>query len=323
MAMGVSSGLGRRWHIDLNEPKKAIRNHIQVLASRVSTHGCPMNTSTSYKKDLYQVPTVSFGKRLSGADVALVQKRHLHSLSPKGSTGRIYGWDELRHRFDMIVARSRDDRAIFFRHGATKYNKKNRVSGQHDTVLSELGEQQAASLRDAMPQHIDLIVCSALTRTIQTMHLSVPDSLQASTPIVLDARLNEVNLGVLQGRRRSYISHFDNGDIDYAPERGESYRDAAARVLSVIADMFDFLADSGSSPRVAVVFCHAGVLRIVSSLVRGRKIRDIFNTHPSNAECLAVRATRVNLPAYWEKVTTQRGDEERNSVSYRGQRTAL
>ena len=215
---------------------------------------------------------------------------------------RTYSWEEIASRFDAIARRDRDDRVIFYRHGATNYNRRNLVSGQHNTQLSDEGRRQAVLLSADLPSHIDLIVCSALDRSIETMRLSVPHAVVAHVPVLLDPRLNEVNLGVLQGRRRRHLAQFDAGDIDFAPQEGESYRDAAHRVLSVIVDIFDALAANGAPPRNAVVFCHAGVLRIIATLTRGGDDpKDVFRNSLGNAECLAIDAGEVRLPGYWKE----------------------
>lgn len=212
----------------------------------------------------------------------------------------LYDWSDLARRFAAIALTYRDDRAYFFRHGETKYNELNRISGQHDTRLSSSGQRQAKRLRHELPNHIDLIVCSALYRAVETMELSVPAETRRKVPIYADRRLNEVSLGEWQGRRRFHVPQFEDGDLDFAPEGGESYRVAAHRVLSVIADIFDRLATLGASPRNAVVFCHAGVLRIIKTLIDPNvEPHNVFRTNLDNAAGLIVAAPQVKLPGFW------------------------
>ena len=163
-------------------------------------------------------------------------------VNDKIHASEILGWETLSHRFITITERARTDEAFFIRHGATKYNERNLVSGQHNTSLSTKGKDEARRLRYFLPQKIDLIVCSELRRSIETMILSVPEELLQKIPVRSDFRLNEVHLGALQGKRRHHIGHFASGDLDFAPEGGESYRQAARRVLSAVVDMFDALA---------------------------------------------------------------------------------
>jgi glucosyl-3-phosphoglycerate phosphatase len=240
----------------------------------------------------------SFGKALSLDDGMNYKPRRVGSDS---NLEKLYDWATLEKRFIAIRARARADRAFFYRHGATKYNERNLVSGQHNTVLSDEGRAQAKNLQEKMPPQIDLIVCSELDRAIETMRLSIPAPARKNTPILLDARLNEVHLGALQGKSRTYLHQFAEGDLDWAPPSGESYRQAARRVLSIIVDLFDALATCGPPPRNAVTFCHAGVLRIISTLIDASdNSRDVFKTKLANTECLAVSAGQLRLPPFWD-----------------------
>lgn len=216
--------------------------------------------------------------------------------------GDTYTWDELRMRMDRVRRTQPDDRVTFFRHGATNYNDRNLVSGQHDTALSLDGRRQAEGLRSVLPSNLDLIACSALGRAAETMSLAVPAAVRDAVPVVMDARLNEVHLGDLQGRRRRHLPEFEAGDLDYAPPNGETYRQAAARVFSAVADIFEALAVQGGRPRQAAVFCHAGVLRIVATLASGSDDpKDVFRKTLSNAESLEIRAASVRVASYWAK----------------------
>lgn len=212
----------------------------------------------------------------------------------------IYKWRTLQSRFSTIAERGRSDEIAFFRHGQTKYNERKLVSGQHDTVLSDQGRREAKILRRALPPHLDLIVSSALARAVETMRLSVPAGVGARTPTVIDARLNEVHLGRLQGRKSAFVQAFADGNINWSPPGGESYREAARRVLSAVVDLFDALASVDPPPRKAAVFCHAGVMRIIATLIdRTGESRNVFRVSAKNLECLSVSAQNVEFPTFW------------------------
>lgn len=216
--------------------------------------------------------------------------------------GTAYGWIELGERFGRLNDARRDDRLVLYRHGATNYNDRNLVSGQHDTALSEDGRRQAQALAATIPADLNLIACSALGRAMQTMELAIPAVRRGDIPVIVDARLNEVHLGDLQGRRRRHLPEFEAGDLDFAPPNGESYRQAAARVFSAIADTFTMLAEQGDSPRTAAVFCHAGVLRIVATLTSASDDpKDVFRKTLGNAERLEIGAGSVRVADYWGK----------------------
>lgn len=235
------------------------------------------------------------------------------SRPPSVGHRSIYEWGELQARYAAIVSRSRPDQIAFFRHGQTKYNEKRLVSGQHDTVLSERGRGEAQTLREALPPDLDLIICSGLTRAIETMELSVPPALRARVPVFLDERLNEVNLGQMQGRKSIFVQAFADGNINWSPPGGESYRDAARRILSAVADMLDSLSLAGPPPRKAAVFCHAGVMRIVATLISSKAgARSVFQSSAKNLECLTVTARNVKFPMFWTGKGARR-DGKRNS----------
>jgi len=264
-----------------------------------------MNRSMTDCEILEAQPT--FGKPLETDGCTRTSFYHHYHSAKCDARSKLYDWSVLTERFQLIASRRREDRAYFYRHGATKYNLTNRVSGQHDTLLSELGRKQASALRESLPNRIDMIVCSTLFRTVETMTIGVPPHVRNHAPVVVDPRLNEVHLGILQGKRRRHLSGYEQGDLDFAPDQGESYRMAAQRVLSLIADLFDDLAATRSRPRTAVVFAHAGIMRIISTLVTGNDERDLFKTNHANTECLALPAERMHLPDYWNRTSHASG----------------
>jgi broad specificity phosphatase PhoE len=86
------------------------------------------------------------------------------------------------------------------RHGQSEWNHQYRVTGQLDPGLSAKGQQQseaiALCLRD---QPLAAIYTSALRRTIDTAQ---PTADAKQLPTVAVPALNEIHLGVLQGRHR-------------------------------------------------------------------------------------------------------------------------
>lgn len=97
-----------------------------------------------------------------------------------------------------------DDSAVttlyLARHGQSEWNNQSRVTGQLNPGLSPKGLQQsealAACLRD---EDLAAIYTSVLQRTIDTAQ---PTADAKRLPIASLAALNEIHLGVLQGRYR-------------------------------------------------------------------------------------------------------------------------
>jgi probable phosphoglycerate mutase len=88
-------------------------------------------------------------------------------------------------------------RLIVWRHGNTDWNAGNRVQGQTDTPLNELGRKQAAAAAELLAAlKPDAIVASDLQRAARTA-----DALAALTglPVRTDTRLRERYYGQWQG----------------------------------------------------------------------------------------------------------------------------
>jgi len=86
------------------------------------------------------------------------------------------------------------------RHGQSEWNHQGRITGQLDIGLSPEGRQQGEAIaRCLADEPLDAIVTSALQRTIATAQ---PTASAKGLPIATLAALNEIHLGVLQGRLR-------------------------------------------------------------------------------------------------------------------------
>jgi broad specificity phosphatase PhoE len=88
-------------------------------------------------------------------------------------------------------------RLIIWRHGRTAWNSENRVQGQTDVDLDEVGQEQAAAVAPRLAaRHPDAIVASDLLRAKQTAE---PLAALTGLPVELDARLRERDFGEWQG----------------------------------------------------------------------------------------------------------------------------
>lgn len=86
------------------------------------------------------------------------------------------------------------------RHGQSEWNNQSRITGQLDPGLSPKGQQQSLALAECLKDEtLDAIYCSALQRTIDT---AAPTAAAQGRPIVSLPALNEIHMGVLQGRHR-------------------------------------------------------------------------------------------------------------------------
>jgi broad specificity phosphatase PhoE len=86
------------------------------------------------------------------------------------------------------------------RHGQSEWNNQSRVTGQLDPDLSPKGREQAQALAQCLKgEPLAAIYASTLQRTIDTAQ---PTATMHGLPIVAVPGLNEIHMGVLQGRQR-------------------------------------------------------------------------------------------------------------------------
>jgi broad specificity phosphatase PhoE len=212
----------------------------------------------------------------------------------------IYTWDHLQREMNQEWRdRLKGSRLLFVRHGLSRYNIQNKVSGTHNTKLSPKGIEQARTLASLLSEtRIDFVFSSDLERALRTAEIFVNET-QLPTKIRLDSRLREVNLGVIQGTVRQHLVAFASGDIDFRPEKGESYRDAARRVASFVLDAAKLCRGRESNTTIAV-FSHTGVMRIMWTFLGVAKDpRDLFRQNYLNTKVLVCGFDKLHISAPW------------------------
>lgn len=86
------------------------------------------------------------------------------------------------------------------RHGQSEWNNQSLITGQLDPGLSAKGRQQAQALAQCLAgEPLSAIYASSLQRTLATAQ---PTAVAQSLPVTRLAALDEIHLGVLQGRHR-------------------------------------------------------------------------------------------------------------------------
>ncbi|GLR08587.1 phosphoglycerate mutase [Mixta theicola] len=156
------------------------------------------------------------------------------------------------------------------RHGETVWNAARRIQGQSDSALTKKGEQQARQVGERVrPLGITHVISSDLGRTRRTAEI-IADACGCS--VTLDARLRELNMGVLEQRpidtlsaeeegwRRTLVNGTENGRI---PE-GESMAELAERMHQALNACLDLPA--GSRP---LLISHGMALGVLISTLLG------------------------------------------------------
>lgn len=159
---------------------------------------------------------------------------------------------------------------IIVRHGESHGNKSKLICGWHDSVLTELGKQQAKQAGIVLKGiKIDKFVSSDLLRAKETSEII---SYEIGLPFELDVRLRERNCGILDGMPiDEAIAHPDwnnlildpNGKVKGAESTQELYERAGAFLEEVAQTWQD---------KTILLSTHGGMLWVMVPFVLGVKL---------------------------------------------------
>ncbi|NLG56614.1 MAG: histidine phosphatase family protein [Rhodococcus sp.] len=159
-------------------------------------------------------------------------------------------------------------RLILLRHGQTEYNATNRMQGQLDTELSELGRAQAKAAAVVLAEREPVAIISSDLRRAFDTAVALGDS--SGLPVQVDDRLRETHLGRWQGLTHHEVDARDpgarlvwRGDSTFTPPGGESRVDVARRSLPAVADAHMKFPQWGERPLVMVA--HGGLIAALTA----------------------------------------------------------
>lgn len=125
---------------------------------------------------------------------------------------------------------------IFEAHGTTVDNEAKRASGQSDSPLSPLGEEQARELgKRYRSEEFAAVFCSDLQRSYRTAEIAFKDR---RVRTIKDARLRECDYGDLTGSPSETIEKERPQRVHEPFPNGESYEQTAARMKSFLRSLF-------------------------------------------------------------------------------------
>ncbi len=171
----------------------------------------------------------------------------------------------------------------FIRHGETAYNKRGIVQGSGiDEPINETGSAQAlAFFEHYQAADFQLVMVSKLQRTRQTVQRFIDEG----TPVLADARLNEMSWGTHEGqsptpemmeRYRNMMAAWDADDFDAKLPEGESARELKLRLT-------EFLEYLVKRPESKILICtHGRAIRCLCCLFNGNHLREMERHGHSN-----------------------------------------
>jgi broad specificity phosphatase PhoE len=169
------------------------------------------------------------------------------------------------------------------RHGQTEFNQAQRLLGQRDSALTELGQEQARRMGNHLKPLIDdherwTIIASPLGRTIRTAEI-IRETIGLNCDIALEPRIQELNVGEWEGLHHHEIEAVapgvmrEPGWLTRAPG-GECYDDISERIASFITE----IDETGDQRRIVVSHGIAG--RILRGLYSGLTPDQIWASRP-------------------------------------------
>jgi len=176
-----------------------------------------------------------------------------------------------------------ETRFFLSRHGETQWNKRQKLQGQLDSPLTEIGLMQASNIAISVKIHsIDLIVSSPLKRALATATICQQ---QLHCPIKQESKLMERHFGDWQAQLVKNIeNHSDylpifNQVSKHKPPNGETSIDCAHRFELALFE----IANNYPTQNILVV-SHGDVMRCFLSYIKLTNINGVLNQY--NNGCL-------------------------------------
>lgn len=161
---------------------------------------------------------------------------------------------------------------VLLRHGQTQSNADNRMQGQLDTPLTQLGVAQAAAAAEVLATRAPLVIYSSDLSRAQDTALELSKHLHQ--PVHYDERLRETHLGDWQGMTHREVDAESPGmrqawreDARLAPHGGESRIDVADRSVPLVRHIVDNEPEWGADDcnRPVVLVTHGGLIAALSA----------------------------------------------------------
>jgi broad specificity phosphatase PhoE len=210
---------------------------------------------------------------------------------------RILGWHEIVEKLREELVFAVPIRLHLIRHAQSEANAAKLVTGSRDVELSPDGRLQAVALGRNLDSYYDFAFCSQLKRSQETLRLAAESGKVHFGAVVIDSRLNERGLGMLEGQPSRHIPQYDAGDLSWAPQGGESYLSVAQRVLSFLLDLCEVNKVKGIEK--VLISSHVGTMRILVGILHGfSDPAAVMRLTFPNAQVSELKWQNLQLPAF-------------------------
>lgn len=177
----------------------------------------------------------------------------------------------------------------FVRHGETEENKKKAYYGKMDISLNQCGiEQGSRASRYLNHLKFSRAYVSQRIRTHEMARIILKDN---KCKVIEDKRINEMNLGVFEGKTYSEIQNlypvqwelWKTKWKEYAPPDGESYNTVYNRVYSFMEEIKECNEEN------IIVVTHGGVIRTVYCYILGGSLDFFWKFASKNGDVTLIK----------------------------------
>ena len=168
------------------------------------------------------------------------------------------------------------------RHGETNENITGIMQGNMETVLNDVGRNQAMSVRDKVKNaNIDLVISSPKKRAVETAQIAAPN-----IELILDERLLSRNHGEFEGMQRNQVNLQDywNIKLNKQFEKAESMGEIVNRVSSLLNDIY-----SNYNDKTVLLGTNSGITRVLYYY---------FNGFPDDGDLTEYESTNCSFEEY-------------------------
>ncbi len=189
---------------------------------------------------------------------------------------------------------------FLIRHGQSEWNKLNMIQGQKNTILTDLGKEQALSLGNRLiNEDIDIIYTSDLSRAYTTAKI-ISDIIHK--PLVASELLREINFGPWEGLSIEEIQKKYNFEYSIWLKEPQSLNMKGAETLQILQERvmkyINYIIDENKGKNIAVV-SHGATLK---ALILG--LLDIDISHYKNISLKNVSLSIIEFRDYNRVLTS-------------------